>query len=635
VRKVAGRLKAFRRNWEGITKSRFVLNCVEGYTIRFESQPVQSSVPESPILQGSQSLEDVKGAIKNLLKLGAVRLCDLEDARFISSYFLLPKSDGTFRFILNLKKLNEFIQAKHFKLEDGRTAAKIISKNNFLANLDLENAYFLIPMDESSSKYLRFIFQGQCFEFLCLPFGLNVAPQVFTKILKPVVKYLRNRGFTSVIYLDDILLIGSSRQACAENIKASISLLESLGFIINYRKSMLEPRRRVEFLGIIYDSKKMTLELPEEKKQRMLTLLEQFKIGKDISLRQWSSFVGSINACCPAVEYGRLYTKELERVRYLGLLENNNNFEAKIRIPKSLEPDIDWWKRNIPKASSPIKFGKFRHVIFSDASTTGWGAFCEGKKARGFWTIEEQKWHINRLELKASFFALKSFVGDLTDCEILLRIDNTTAISYINKMGGVQHPNLHRITKEIWQWCEARNIWVTASYIKSKDNVIADQESRIKNIDTEWELADYAFIKAVDRFGQPEVDLFASRCNAKCKKFFAWGRDPEATAIDAFTVNWGSLGLFWAFPPFALILRVLRKIMVDQATGILVVPHWTGQPWFPLFSELLIEKPLIFKPSPSLLISPCSHHPLADKLSLIVGKLSGNPSGKEVCLTHH
>jgi len=155
-------------------------------------------------LQGSQSLEDVKGAIKNLLKLGAVRLCDLEDARFISSYFLLPKSDGTFRFILNLKKLNEFIQAKHFKLEDGRTAAKIISKNNFLANLDLENAYFLIPVDESSSKYLRFIFQSQCFEFLCLPFGLNVAPQVFTKILKPVVKYLRNRGFTSVIYLDDI-----------------------------------------------------------------------------------------------------------------------------------------------------------------------------------------------------------------------------------------------------------------------------------------------------------------------------------------------------------------------------------------------------------------------------------------------
>ncbi|XP_011694551.1 PREDICTED: uncharacterized protein LOC105453949 [Wasmannia auropunctata] len=324
VRKVAGRLKAFQENWEGITKSRFVLNCIKGYTIRFEAQPVQSSVPESPILQGSQSLEDVRGAIKNLLKL----------------------------------------------------------------------------VDESSSKYLRFIFQGQCFEFVCLPFGLNVAPHVFTKILKPVVNQLRKRGFTSVIYLDDMLLIGSSKQACAENVKASVSLLESLGFIINYKKSILEPRRRVEFLGIIYDSKKMTLKLPEEKKQKMLTLLEQFKIDKDISLRQWSSFIGSINACCPAVEYGRLYTKEFERVRYLGLLRNNNDFEPKIRIPKSLKPDIDWWKKNIPKASSPIKFGNFKHEIFSDASTTGWGAFCEGKKARGFWTVEEQKWHINRLELK-------------------------------------------------------------------------------------------------------------------------------------------------------------------------------------------------------------------------------------------
>lgn len=53
--------------------------------------------------------------------------------------------------------------------------------------------------------------------------------------------------------------------------------------------------------------------------------------------------------------------------------------------------------------------------------------------------------------------------------------------------------------------------------------------------------------------------MFASRCNIKCKSFFAWKNDPEALAVDAFTVNWNSLGLFWAFPPFALILKVLKK----------------------------------------------------------------------------
>lgn len=337
---MAGRLRFFRGNWESITRNKFVLNSIEGYLIKFKSQPIQTSMPRAPLLQGSQSLEDVRKAIDNLLTLEAVRPCALEDSRFVSSYFLLPKSDRTFRFILNLKKLNEFIQTVHFKLEDGRTAMKLISRGDFFAKLDLENAYFLISVDEASSKYLTFIFQDQCFEFLCLPFGLNVAPHVFTKILRPVVSHLRDKEFTSVIYLDDILLTRSSRQMCAENVEASIRLLESLGFVINYDKSNLEPRQRIEFLGIVYDSRKMVLEFPEGKKQKMLNFLEQLRLGKILSLRQWSSFVGSINACCPAVKYGRLYTKEFERVKYLGLLKNGNDFETKICLPESLKLDI-------------------------------------------------------------------------------------------------------------------------------------------------------------------------------------------------------------------------------------------------------------------------------------------------------
>lgn len=181
VRKIAGRLKYYSEKWKLITRRKFILNCIKGYAIQFTFQLFQTSFSTAPLLQGSQSLEDVSVAINSLQVLGAIRLCILEDSKFISSYFLVKKSDGTFRFILNLKKLNEFITTKHFKLEDSRTVEKLISKNDFLAKLDLENAYFMIPVDEASSKYLRFIFQDQCFEFLCLHFGLNVAPYIFPK----------------------------------------------------------------------------------------------------------------------------------------------------------------------------------------------------------------------------------------------------------------------------------------------------------------------------------------------------------------------------------------------------------------------------------------------------------------------
>lgn len=81
-------------------------------------------IPTAPLMQGSQTLDDVREAINNLLNLRAIGSCALENPQFVS-YFLIPKLDGTFRFILNLKKLNEFILTKHFKLEDGRTAEKL------------------------------------------------------------------------------------------------------------------------------------------------------------------------------------------------------------------------------------------------------------------------------------------------------------------------------------------------------------------------------------------------------------------------------------------------------------------------------------------------------------------------------
>lgn len=119
-----------------------------------------------------------------LKALGAIKTCVTAEGQFVSTYFLVPKSDGSFRFILNLKKLNDFIHTDHFKLEDIRTAIKL-SSGDFMAKLDLQNAYFLVPIAEGSRKLLRFIFKDQLYEFNCLPFDLSTAPYIFTKIMKP------------------------------------------------------------------------------------------------------------------------------------------------------------------------------------------------------------------------------------------------------------------------------------------------------------------------------------------------------------------------------------------------------------------------------------------------------------------
>lgn len=231
--------------------------------------------------------------------------------------------------------------------------------------------------------------------------------------------------------------------------------------------------------------------------------------------------------------------------------------------------------------------------------------------------------HINVLELKAAFLALKCFAENLYDCDILLRIDNITAIATINRMGSVQLRHLNDIARDIWMWCERRKIWLFASYINTKENIDADFLSRKRFEDTEWELADYAYNKIIDAFGLPEIDLFASRCNSKCSIFVSWKNEPGAWAIDAFTISWSDLS-FYAFPPFAIILKSIHKIISDKAEGIVVVPYWPTQPWYPIFKKLIISDTIFFEPDTYLLKSPFRNtHKLCRSLTLVAAKLSG------------
>ena len=95
-------------------------------------------------------------------------------------------------------------------------------------------------------------------------------------------------------------------------------------------------------------------------------------------------------------------------------------------------------------------------------------------------------YHINYLELLAVFLALKCFACN--NARVCLKTDNTTAVAYINKMGGMGSPMLNALAREIWFWCLTRNIFVTAVHISGQKNIHTDYFSWIFNDRTEWNL---------------------------------------------------------------------------------------------------------------------------------------------------
>ena len=168
--------------------------------------------------------------------------------------FAIPKKSGGWRPIINLKCLNAFVSYQHFKMEGLECVKYLLQHGDWMVKLDLQDAYFLVPISPEHYKFLRFFWKGNLYEYLCLAFGLCSAPRVFTKLLKPVVAYLRERGIRIIIYLDEMLILNTSRDGILADLKIIIVLLKSLGFIINFKKSIVVPQQVIEYLGMLINS---------------------------------------------------------------------------------------------------------------------------------------------------------------------------------------------------------------------------------------------------------------------------------------------------------------------------------------------------------------------------------------------
>ena len=122
----------------------------------------------------------------------------------------LPGGEGVWRSVIDLSHLNEFVQLTRFKMETVASVLLSVREGDFLASLDLKDAYFQIPIHPSSRKLLRFTSEGTVYQLRALCFGLSTAPQVFTSVFAAVSAWAHSHGIRLLRYLDDWLVLASS-----------------------------------------------------------------------------------------------------------------------------------------------------------------------------------------------------------------------------------------------------------------------------------------------------------------------------------------------------------------------------------------------------------------------------------------
>ena len=136
---------------------------------------------------------------------------------YVSWIFTKTKKDGNYRMILNLKTFSEFLKFKHSRLESFEDALDPIREGCYFGSVYLKDAYYSIPIHESYRRHLTLFWKQEYYHYIVLANEFSPAVRVFTKVLSPLLKYLRSKGHLSVKYIDDSLLLGESIEICFKN----------------------------------------------------------------------------------------------------------------------------------------------------------------------------------------------------------------------------------------------------------------------------------------------------------------------------------------------------------------------------------------------------------------------------------
>ena len=538
----AGRIKEFRENWALLTQDPWVLQTVQGFQLPLASQPVQTSVP--PQLQQSLAQQElVSIEIQVMLGKQAIRVVQPGQRGFVSQIFLVPKKDGGHRPVINLKALNKFIVEEYFKMKGFHMVKDLIKPGDWLAKIDLKDAYFLVPVHPSHQKFLQF---QQTVRVSVSAFRPILCPSHLHKTDETGGSPSEGEGNqTHCIlgrHIDPVQLSGHPDQP-VEICQGPVS-----GAGPSHQREKISarsvPRNCVPGPGYFnYYNASVTSQREGGPDSAGGQAITGHVRSIYISVQKLAMLVGRTIAAKQAIRVASLFHRHLQALinRVVPLAssieEVKQCYHQMVELSVEARQELVWWTQEMQDHNkAPLTMGTPDMVIESDASRLGWGATLKGQGLRtgGQWSTSEQEMHINCLELLVASLAIQTFAKEKRNIRILVRTDNVSTRAYINHFGGTHSWQMNHLATQIWKWCIELQIFLTAEHLPGVLNQEADEESRTIRDRCDWMLHPHLFSQIKEKMGPLEVDMFASRLTHQLPRYFSWRPDPAAEATDAF-----------------------------------------------------------------------------------------------------
>ena len=633
---MGARLSEFWLQWQRLGASPWIVSILrKGFKLKFREAPPLSSSP-IPFFPPGNLLrrESLEAELSELVTKEAVEPAP-RGPGFYSRIFVVPKSSGGWRPVIDLSALNRYLVIPSFSMETAESIRSALPVASWVASLDLKDAYFHIPIHPAHRKYLRYSYQGRVWQFRALPFGLSPAPWIFTMVVKELQVLAHKRSIFLHQYLDDWIIRHSDASTLSDHLTQLVRLGLELGFRFNWAKSELLPSRDFVFVGYRYLTVPGIVLPSEERIAKIKNLASSFLLDPVRPAWLMQSFLGLLSSTEKLVPLGRLHMRELQWDLRSQWSQADDSEDTLIRLSQESIADVRWWidRSNLTRGS-PLRPPSPSKHLFTDASLEGWGAHLDFKELSGVWDPPFNSWHINSLELEAVRLALCHWASLLRGQVVLVATDNSTVVSYVNKQGGTRSLTLCRQVRSLLLWCWDNDIQVRARHIPGKLNVLADSLSRRGQVlPSEWSLAPPVFRALCHLWDTPLVDLFATRWNNKLPQYVSPIPDPQAWQVDALSMDWSNL-VAYAYPPTPILSLVLGKVASSHCRVILIAPAWPDKSWFPDLLDLLIDFPRVLPDRRDLLKQPRSSlfHQCPSALHLHAWLLSSSPSDRKAFL---
>ena len=546
--------------------------------------PFQKSAfpPTHLAVQNESSIITLMPFVEDWLKRGIITNQNIPTRVFWSRIFHVPKKDGRRRPVLDLSILNLYLKTPNLKMEHLGKILTSVWQSMWATSLDITDAFLAVMINKVFQKYFCFHFNGVTYMFLHMPFGLTTAPWAFSRLMRPIKSFLRKWGVTVSSFIDDFLNLASTRDLAKQHTFWTKSVLTWLGFSINEKKSQQTPTQVIEYLGVEINFKELTMALPSEKVDKILSLTRQSIGSASVTRRELESLVGLLLFGHKMMPLGRMHINKVIvwQNQFTRVFSRDTPVKVNLNLLQALAP---FRRRSL--LESPQSFRRLvpSQTIMTDASNYGWSGVLIPFRVSDVWTSTESSYSINVLELIAIHRTISFFAVSLQNITVRILTDNMATLFCLKRMGSFRSPLMNNVCRDFLLLCHKHNIPFVVGHISGPLNVLADRGSRAGPISTEKMLDQDSLLSSWNQWQlNPWLDVFASRETSRCPSYVSPCPDPKAFAIDAFRHDWNDWIIpgesMYFFPHPASMPILVQKFVAFKGLGVLIAPY-NGHFW--------------------------------------------------------